>query len=454
MSDKIEYSRLILKRSDVSGVTPTVTSATTLNNFTETDLFSGEMFLNTVDERAFVRMNNSILEFDLVSSGGTDYNFCSTGIQTSAISGCSSINVYENLDITSGFGVRSLTDTTSLLNLNYGGNSNTVGVQTESGTITDNLILDPDFNTDFGTGMSSYDSGSDETGYLYVSPTQNEFKVLDYNFSEYSGGLSILRNSFADTITVDVTTQDDNTASMDTLTSLTMKTDRSTQQGTVDLVGGWELTVKGKNQLNVISDDIRLSSNNTSNGVVSINNTSGLTINDSSGFPVNTVDGFSLAGGIGNTGTGQSSITYGRLNTNTQNQSAVFGSSIVASDSDTLHINKISFQPLGDGVATGSWAYVELEIGDWDMDTNATTTVAHSLSSSEWKTVRNYQAIVRRDDDTQYYGLYTQIGAQGVSSWGATQFNLERDNSGEFDNANFSSTGYNRGWIGYWYQPD
>ncbi len=454
MSDKIEYSRLILKRSDVSGVTPTVTSATTLNEFTETDLFSGEMFLNTIDERAFVRMNNNILEFDLVSSGGTDYNFCDTGIQTSAISGCSSINVYENLDITSGFGVRSLTDTTSSLNLNYGGNSNTVGLQTQSGSITDNLILDPDFNTDFGSGMSSYDSGSDETGYLYISPTQNEFKLLDYNFSEYSGGLNVLRNSFSDTISVEINTKDDNTAAQSAKTSLTLQTDRGSQEGTIDMVAGHNMMLKASNMLDVVSDDIRLTSENNSNGVVTIKNTSGLTISDSNAFPPNTVDGFSLAGGIGNTGTGQSSITYGRLNTNTQNQSAVFGSSIVASDSDTLHINKISFQPLGDGVATGSWAYVEIEIGDWDMDTNATTAVAHNLSSSEWKTVRNYQAIVRRDDDTQYYGLYTQIGSQGVSSWGATQFNLERDNAGEFDNANFSSTGYNRGWIGFWYQPD
>jgi hypothetical protein len=400
-------------------------------------------------------MNNNILEFDLVSSGGTDYNFCTTGIQTSAISGCSSINVYENLDITSGFGVRSLSDTTSSLNLNYGGNSNTVGLQTESGDITDNVILDPDFNTDFGSGMSSYDSSSDEVGYFYVSPTQNEVKLVDYNFSEYVGGLNVLRNTSLgqDKIDLELRTQDENTASMDTLNVLTMSTDRNTQQGSIGLVSGWDMELKGKNLLEIVSDDIRLESNNTLNGVVTIKNVSGLTINDSSGFPLNTVDGFSLAGGIGNTGTGQSSITYGRLNTNTQNQSAVFGSSIVASDSDTLHINKISFQPLGDGVATGSWAYVEIEIGDWDMDTNATTAVAHNLNSSEWKTVRNYQAIVRRDDDTQYYGLYTQIGSQGVSSWGQTQFNLERDNAGEFDNANFSSTGYNRGWIGFWYQP-
>jgi hypothetical protein len=37
MSDKVEYSRLLLKRSTQTGVEPTVTSATTLNQLTSTD---------------------------------------------------------------------------------------------------------------------------------------------------------------------------------------------------------------------------------------------------------------------------------------------------------------------------------------------------------------------------------------------------------------------------------
>ncbi len=459
MSDKIEYSRMLLKRSNVSGVTPTVTSATTLNDFTQTDLFEGEMFLNTIDEKAFVRMNNNILEFDLVSSGGTDYNFCDTGIQTSAISGCSPVEIYDdfnfqsqkNITTSNGSGEISLdtdgfsdsmtmgvsgatyqdflridplsnigngtqllstdfTDTASLnlspnfmemfvsdagqtlytnfsldtvvgkagsqssmllegnddtggnfsiaaetgfglnpsrlsfdageyffqtdptgtdflfgngvnmdvqfdnqivnmfngtpnnttinigkpsgninlsadttvtgdltmvtskviksssnsgstLNLNYGGNSNTVGLQTESGTITDNLILDPDFNTDFNTGISSYDSSNDEVGYSYITPNSVGISVVDYNFSEYIGGLDILRDTVLgqDKISVTLETSDYTNASLLDTTSLVMLTDRVTQQGNVGMFAGHNMELKGQNMLDIVSDDIRLS---------------------------------------------------------------------------------------------------------------------------------------------------------------------------------------------------
>ena len=459
MSDKIEYSRMLLKRSNVSGVTPTVTSATTLNDFTQTDLFEGEMFLNTIDEKAFVRMNNNILEFDLVSSGGTDYNFCDTGIQTSAISGCSPVEIYDdfnfqsqkNITTSNGSGEISLdtdgfsdsmtmgvsgatyqdflridplsnigngtqllstdfTDTASLnlspnfmemfvsdagqtlytnfsldtvvgkagsqssmllegnddtggnfsiaaetgfglnpsrlsfdageyffqtdptgtdflfgngvnmdvqfdnqivnmfngtpnnttinigkpsgninlsadttvtgdltmvtskviksssnsgstLNLNYGGNSNTVGLQTESGTITDNLILDPDFNTDFNTGISSYDSSNDEVGYSYITPNSVGISVVDYNFSEYIGGLDILRDTVLgqDKISVTLETRDYTNPSLLDTTSLVMLTDRVTQQGNVGMFAGHNMELKGQNMLDIVSDDIRLS---------------------------------------------------------------------------------------------------------------------------------------------------------------------------------------------------
>ena len=71
MSDKVEYSRLLLKRSNTAGVTPTIppVTATTLNQFTPTDLFVGEMFVNVEDDRAWVRTNNSIIEFNF--TGGT-----------------------------------------------------------------------------------------------------------------------------------------------------------------------------------------------------------------------------------------------------------------------------------------------------------------------------------------------------------------------------------------------
>lgn len=73
MSDKIEYSRLLLKRSNTAGVVPTVPpiTATTLNQFTPTDLFVGEMFANVEDDRAWIRTNNGIIEFNFTGSTGS-----------------------------------------------------------------------------------------------------------------------------------------------------------------------------------------------------------------------------------------------------------------------------------------------------------------------------------------------------------------------------------------------
>ena len=73
MSDKIEYSRLIMKRSTVSGDVPTVPpiTATTLNDFTPNDIFVGEFFLNAVDDQLWIRTDNGILPIDLSGSTGT-----------------------------------------------------------------------------------------------------------------------------------------------------------------------------------------------------------------------------------------------------------------------------------------------------------------------------------------------------------------------------------------------
>jgi hypothetical protein len=77
-TDKIEYSRLLLKRSTLTGEVPTVPplSAVTLNQFTPTDLFVGELFLNSVDDLMWVRTENAILPIALSGSTGT------TGSQT------------------------------------------------------------------------------------------------------------------------------------------------------------------------------------------------------------------------------------------------------------------------------------------------------------------------------------------------------------------------------------
>lgn len=101
-----------------------------------------------------------------------------------------------------------------------------------------------------------------------------------------------------------------------------------------------------------------------------------------------------------------------------------------------------------------NYLYVELDIGDWDMDANQTLNVAHSLSATEWKTIRELHVVVRNDADTAYYNLYTQVASLNIIRWDSTNVKLIRDNSGEFDNTSFDSTSYNRGWIIFKYIPD
>jgi len=102
---------------------------------------------------------------------------------------------------------------------------------------------------------------------------------------------------------------------------------------------------------------------------------------------------------------------------------------------------------------------VVVEIGDWDMLTNTTKTVAHGLV--DHKKIRSITAIIRNDADTFYYPvpyIYPNNGPDAVGTDEAaidyidvTNVYLSMRNSGGyagfFDTTDFNATGYNRGWI-------
>lgn len=111
------------------------------------------------------------------------------------------------------------------------------------------------------------------------------------------------------------------------------------------------------------------------------------------------------------------------------------------------------------------YAFKTLNIGDWDMDATATVQVAHGLSATEWKTIKNIDAIIRNDAD----GIYYPIVGGGVQGWivgvseptdcwiwnfEATDIYLARKTGGTFDSTNFNATSYNRGFIRFQYIPD
>ena len=101
--------------------------------------------------------------------------------------------------------------------------------------------------------------------------------------------------------------------------------------------------------------------------------------------------------------------------------------------------------------------FQEIEIGDWDMDVNNAINVTHGLTATEWQTVRGVSVSIRDNGNTSHYDYvsYTDnvnIGNQIQVS--PTTVFLRRAIGGAFDNTNFNSTSYNRGFITFTYLPD
>jgi hypothetical protein len=97
-----------------------------------------------------------------------------------------------------------------------------------------------------------------------------------------------------------------------------------------------------------------------------------------------------------------------------------------------------------------------IEIGDWNMNVSSggsdVKTVAHGIV--DFTKIRNVSAMIRHDEGSAIYpinaimivlGSAVQFG--GVGNIAGTDVSLYIIPSGGFDNANFNSTGFNRGWV-------
>jgi hypothetical protein len=90
---------------------------------------------------------------------------------------------------------------------------------------------------------------------------------------------------------------------------------------------------------------------------------------------------------------------------------------------------------------SGPLTFIVLEIGDWNMDTDAISAgTAHGLTLADIRTV---SVTIRNDDGSVLVDLLRD-GYFTVSSTNVTGF---RTNSGAFDSVDFNATSYNRGWI-------
>jgi hypothetical protein len=96
----VEYKRFLVKRSDMSGVTPTIPTNPTVDaTYTNTDIMVGEFFANVEDDRLWFRTNNAIEEITITASteGWVPYDFH-----------CYLYDTTDSLAAFSGFGAYSL----------------------------------------------------------------------------------------------------------------------------------------------------------------------------------------------------------------------------------------------------------------------------------------------------------------------------------------------------------
>lgn len=130
------------------------------------------------------------------------------------------------------------------------------------------------------------------------------------------------------------------------------------------------------------------------------------------------------------------------------------GDVIAASDFDT------EFDAISTAIATkqdsGTKTLLNeklLNIGDWNMDTTQSVSVAHGLTFSKIRAVR---AMILSDSGATLtdinWGYPAAITSQAGISVDTVNVNLYRDDANLlFNSTSYDSTGFNRGYITIWY---
>jgi hypothetical protein len=85
-------------------------------------------------------------------------------------------------------------------------------------------------------------------------------------------------------------------------------------------------------------------------------------------------------------------------------------------------------------------------IGDWNMDIAPSITVTHETTRSK---IRGVHILIRNDADTITQGPDPMVSFYGLPTFSIddTFITINRTDGGIFDNTNYDSTSYNRGWI-------
>ena len=142
--------------------------------------------------------------------------------------------------------------------------------------------------------------------------------------------------------------------------------------------------------------------------------------------------GVNITGNNNTVGAGVSNVT-------------IVGDNQTVNESDTSVINGNVIN-----TETTGTVFKELEIGSWDMDLITNIGVSHSLSATEWGTIRNVEVSIIDDADT----FHQPLENGGLMGFGSSTFSLQRTVSGTFDNTNYDDSTINRGFIRFYYIAD
>lgn len=405
-----------VKRSTIIGDVPSLGPSTDFTDgswSSNSMIYPGEFFLNIavgVDPRLWVGTSSGVTEIDLFSTGTTAFDFCATGLKTSAISGCSPVTIYTQFQ-TSGSTATGTTAFAWGTNNSADGNNSFIGGGTANSATT-----------------------------VYSSAVGGQLNLAAGNHSGVIGGLQNKATSSYSSI-VGGRNNTVNFAYSSVIAGGKYNTIISNDDSLFIGGGGFNSVTKAYSSIVAGKNNV-VSGNNSFIGGGYLN-TATTAYSTIIGGQSNLASGNKSAviGGSGNTVSGARSVVIG-------------GSEINGLSADTVYVPNLNIQ-LDKGISFGTGAtrtFVEIEIGDWNMDSTPTLVIPHGLSGTEYKTVRQISASIRNDADTIVYTLpYDNGSPTNITSTTFVLFNIV---GGFFDSTSFDSTSYNRGFITFWYTPD
>ena len=359
--------RIRIKRSTITGETPTLGPTTDYTDgawTSSTQIYTGEFFLNEPDQRLWIGTVSGVTEIELLtSSGGTDYDFCATGLKTSAISGCSPIDIYETMRITTGHSITT-SNGGGQIDLDAFGNPNEVLITNDSGAYADS---GGDYGIDLSTGGIQI---SDNVGTgIGITDT---VRGLGINIGE-----GVLQAS--DTIVIQP-----NTTSITTSPTANAANVLINSKGSTILSGVTNSVVVGG-----VSNSATTSNSTVSGGEGNIASGSMSAV---VGGKSNTASGnYSFVSGYGNTPSGNYSFVSGGYTNEASNYSAAVlagtnnlasgpKSSVIGGSSNTASGNNSSVIGGNDHLVSGSDSAI---IGGGDHINSGTTSVIMGGSSNK-----------------------------------------------------------------------